>query len=405
LYLCRVTYEECNMKDFNYYSPTQVVFGRQSEEAVAELVKKYGGTKVLVHYGGGSAKRSGLLDKMLRLLDEGGVQHVELGGVVPNPLLSMVYKGIELCRKEGVDFILAIGGGSVIDSSKAIAYGVKYDGDVWDFWDGKAVPQAALPIGTVLTIPAAGSELSDSCVITKDDGLLKRGVNSDLCRCRFAIMNPERTFTLPPYQTAAGATDIMMHTMERYFCKYQDMTLTDSLAEALLRTVKDCTIDVLRDPEDYRARAQIMWAGSLSHNNLMECGLEKDFATHRLEHELSALFGVTHGAGLAAIWPSWARYMLPRHTSRFVQFAVNVMGVENDFTSPEQTAEKGIRAMERFYKEIGMPTTIKELLGRDITDEEIELMADKCSRGNTITVGTLERLGREEMVKIYKMAK
>lgn len=404
-YLCRVTYEECNMKDFNYYSPTQVVFGRQSEEAVAELVKKYGGTKVLVHYGGGSAKRSGLLDKMLRLLDEGGVQHVELGGVVPNPLLSMVYKGIELCRKEGVDFILAIGGGSVIDSSKAIAYGVKYEGDVWDFWDGKAVPQAALPIGTVLTIPAAGSELSDSCVITKDDGLLKRGVNSDLCRCRFAIMNPERTFTLPPYQTAAGATDIMMHTMERYFCKYQDMTLTDSLAEALLRTVKDCTIDVLRNPEDYRARAQIMWAGSLSHNNLMECGLEKDFATHRLEHELSALFGVTHGAGLAAIWPSWARYMLPRHTSRFVQFAVNVMGVENDFTSPEQTAEKGIRAMERFYKEIGMPTTIKELLGRDITDEEIELMADKCSRGNTITVGTLERLGRKEMVKIYKMAK
>ena len=404
-YLCRVTYEECNMKDFNYYSPTQVVFGRQSEEAVAELVKKYGGTKVLVHYGGGSAKRSGLLDKMLRLLDEGGVQHVELGGVVPNPLLSMVYKGIELCRKEGVDFILAIGGGSVIDSSKAIAYGVKYDGDVWDFWDGKAVPQAALPIGTVLTIPAAGSELSDSCVITKDDGLLKRGVNSDLCRCRFAIMNPERTFTLPPYQTAAGATDIMMHTMERYFCKYQDMTLTDSLAEALLRTVKDCAIDVLRDPEDYRARAQIMWAGSLSHNNLMECGLEKDFATHRLEHELSALFGVTHGAGLAAIWPSWARYMLPRHTSRFVQFAVNVMGVENDFTSPEQTAEKGIRAMERFYKEIGMPITIKELLGRDVTDEEIELMADKCSRGNTITVGTLERLGREEMVKIYKMAK
>lgn len=404
-YLCRVTYEECNMKDFNYYSPTQVVFGRQSEEAVAELVKKYGGTKVLVHYGGGSAKRSGLLDKMLRLLDEGGVQHVELGGVVPNPLLSMVYKGIELCRKENVDFILAIGGGSVIDSSKAIAYGVKYDGDVWDFWDGKAVPQAALPIGTVLTIPAAGSELSDSCVITKDDGLLKRGVNSDLCRCRFAIMNPERTFTLPPYQTAAGATDIMMHTMERYFCKHQDMTLTDSLAEALLRTVKDCAIDVLRDPEDYRARAQIMWAGSLSHNNLMECGLEKDFATHRLEHELSALFGVTHGAGLAAIWPSWARYMLPRHTSRFVQFAVNVMGVENDFTSPEQTAEKGIRAMERFYKEIGMPTTIKELLGRDVTDEEIELMADKCSRGNTITVGTLERLGREEMVKIYKMAK
>lgn len=393
------------MKDFNYYSPTQVVFGKQSEEAVADLVKKYGGTKVLVHYGGGSAKRSGLLDKMLRLLDEGGVAHVKLGGVVPNPLLSMVYKGIDLCREEGVDFILAVGGGSVIDSSKAIAYGVKYDGDVWDFWDGKGVPKDALPIGSVLTIPAAGSELSDSCVITKDEGLLKRGVNSDLCRCRFAIMNPERTFTLPPYQTAAGATDIMMHTMERYFCKYQDMTLTDALAEALLRTVKDCAIDVLRDPEDYRARAQIMWAGSLSHNNLMECGLEKDFATHRLEHELSALFGVTHGAGLAAIWPSWARYMLPRHTSRFVQFAVNVMGVENDFTSPEQTAEKGIVAMEKFYREIGMPINMHELLGRDITDEEIEEMADRCSRGGTITVGSLERLGREEMVEIYRMAK
>ncbi|MBR4925816.1 MAG: iron-containing alcohol dehydrogenase [Prevotella sp.] len=393
------------MKDFNYYSPTQVVFGKQSEEAVADLVKKYGGTKVLVHYGGGSAKRSGLLDKMLRLLDEGGVAHVELGGVVPNPLLSMVYRGIDLCREEGVDFILAVGGGSVIDSSKAIAYGVKYDGDVWDFWDGKGVPKDALPIGSVLTIPAAGSELSDSCVITKDDGLLKRGVNSDLCRCRFAIMNPERTFTLPPYQTAAGATDIMMHTMERYFCNHQDMTLTDALAEALLRTVKDCAIDVLRDPEDYRARAQIMWAGSLSHNNLMECGLEKDFATHRLEHELSALFGATHGAGLAALWPSWARYMLPRHTSRFVQFAVNVMGVENDFTSPEQTAEKGIRAMERFYKEIGMPINMHELLGRDITDEEIEEMSDRCSRGDTITVGTLERLGRKEMVEIYRMAR
>ena len=393
------------MKDFNYYSPTQVVFGRQSEEAVADLVKKYGGTKVLVHYGGGSAKRSGLLDKILHLLDKGGVAHVELGGVVPNPLLSMVYRGIDLCRKENVDFILAVGGGSVIDSSKAIAYGVRYDGDVWDFWDGKGTPKDALPIGSVLTIPAAGSELSDSCVITKDEGLLKRGVNSDLCRCRFAIMNPERTFTLPPYQTAAGATDIMMHTMERYFCNHQDMTLTDALAEALLRTVKDCAIDVLRDPEDYRARAQIMWAGSISHNNLMECGLEKDFATHRLEHELSALFGVTHGAGLAALWPSWARYMLPRHTSRFVQFAVNVMGVENDFTSPEQTAEKGIRAMERFYKEIGMPINMHELLGRDITDEEIEEMADRCSRGGTITVGSLERLGRKEMIEIYRMAK
>lgn len=393
------------MKDFNYYSPTQVVFGSQSEDKAADLVKKHGGTKVLVHYGGGSAKKSGLLDKMLRLLDEKGISHIEFGGVVPNPLLSMVYEGIDICRKENVDFILAVGGGSVIDSSKAIAYGTCYDGDVWDFWDGKATPKAALPIGAVLTIPAAGSEMSDSCVITKDKGLLKRGFNSDLCRCRFAIMNPERTFTLPPYQTAAGATDIMMHTMERYFCRHQDMTLTDSIAEALLRTVRDCTLDVMRNPEDYHARAQIMWAGSLSHNNLTECGLEKDFATHRLEHELSALFGVTHGAGLAATWPGWARYMMPRHTSRFVQFAVNVMGVTNDFSSPIQTAEKGITAFEHFLHDIGMPITISEMLGREITDDEIELLSEKCSRGGTITIGSLERLGKKEMIEIYNLAK
>lgn len=232
--------------------------------------------------------------------------------------------------------------------------------------------------------------MSDSCVITRDEDHNKRGINSDLCRCRFAIMNPERTFTLPEYQTAAGATDIMMHTMERYFTSEQDMTLTDSLAEALMRTVKDSVFEVLRNPEDYRHRAQIMWAGSLSHNNLMECGLGKDFATHRLEHELSAVYGVTHGAGLAAIWPSWARFVMPRHLSRFVQFAVNVMGVPNDFTDPEGTAERGVQAIERFYRAIGMPTTISELLGRTISEEEIQVLVDKCSRSHTITVGTLD---------------
>ena len=392
------------MKDFNFYSPTQVVFGRQSEEQVASLVKKHGGTKVLVHYGGGSARRSGLLDKMFRLLSEGGIPFVELGGVVPNPLLSKVKEGIELCRKEGVDFILAVGGGSVIDSAKAIAYGLCYDGDVGDFWAGKAKPQASVPIGCVLTIPAAGSEMSDSCVITRDEDKNKRGINSDLCRCRFAIMNPERTFTLPEYQTAAGATDIMMHTMERYFTSEQDMTLTDSMAEALMRTVKDSVFEVLRNPEDYRHRAQIMWAGSLSHNNLMECGLGKDFATHRLEHELSAVYGVTHGAGLAAIWPSWARFVMPRHLSRFVQFAVNVMGIPNDFTDPEATAERGVQAMERFYRAIGMPTCISELLGRTISEEEIDVLVEKCSRGRTITVGTLDVLGPEQMAEVYRMA-
>ena len=393
------------IKDFNFYAPTRVVFGRESEKKIGELVAACGAKKVLIHYGGGSAQRSGLLDVVREQLRDAGIAFCELGGVVPNPLLSKVREGIDLCRREGVDFILAVGGGSVIDSSKAIGYGVPYDGDVWDFWAGKAVPKQCLPIGVVLTIPAAGSEMSSSCVITADEGLLKRGINSDLCRCRFAVMNPERTFTLPPYQTAAGATDIMMHTMERYFSKYEDMTLTDSISEALLRTVKDSALVVMRNPEDYRHRAQIMWAGSLAHNDLTECGTEKDFATHRLEHELSALFGVTHGAGLAAIWPSWARYVKDKHLSRFVQFAVNVMGVPNDFSHPEETAERGICAVEEFYRQIGMPTSIHELLGRDITDQEIDTMVEKCSRGGAITVGAMEVLDAQAMRDIYLMAR
>lgn len=392
------------IKDFNFYSPTQVVFGKSAEEQLAALVRRYGGTRVLVHYGGGSARRSGLLDKVFGLLSDAGIGYVELGGVVPNPLLSLVKDGIALCRKEKIDFILAVGGGSVIDSAKAIAYGVPYDGDPWDFWDGKAVPQSSLPVGTILTIPAAGSEMSDSCVITRDEDQNKRGFNNDLCRCKFAIMNPERTYTLPPYQTAAGATDIMMHTMERYFSRYDGMTLTDSIAEALLRTVKDSVFEVLKNPTDYRHRAQIMWAGSLSHNNLTECGLEKDFATHRLEHELSALFGVTHGAGLAAMWGSWARFVMPKHVSRFVQYAVNVMGVTNDLTDPEGTALRGIEATERFFHAIGMPTSIPELLGREVTDDEIALMVRKCSRGGTITLGSIEKIGTKEMETIYRMA-
>ncbi len=392
------------IKDFNFYAPTRVVFGRDSEKQLAQLIRQQGGTRVLVHFGGGSARRSGLLDRTFNTLRESGISFIELGGVVPNPLLSKVQEGIDLCRREQIDFILAVGGGSVIDSAKAIGYGVGYDGDVWDFWEGKAAPQSCMPIGTILTIPAAGSEMSNSCVITRDEGLLKRGINSDLCRCRFCIMNPELTYTLPPYQTAAGATDIMMHTMERYFSKYEDMTLTDAIAEALLRTVKDSVFEVLRNAEDYRHRAQIMWAGSLAHNDLTECGTEKDFATHRLEHELSAVYGVTHGAGLAALWGSWARFVMSRHISRFVQFAVNVMGVANDFAHPEKTALKGIEAIERFYRAIGMPTNIGELLNRTLSDEELDTLADRCSRGGTITVGGMEILDRQSMRAIYAMA-
>jgi len=393
------------MKDFNYYAPTEVVFGEQSEEQVAQLVKKYGGTKVLVHYGGQSAVKSGLLDKICGLLEAGGVAYIKLGGVVPNPRLSLAQKGIDICRKEGIDFILAIGGGSVIDSGKCIAYGVPYEGDVWDFYLGKATPTQMLPVACVLTIPAAGSEMSESSVITNEDGDVKLGYSNNLSRPKFAIMNPCRTFTLPPYQTAAGVTDMMMHTMERYFTKDDDMDLTTDLAEASLRSIKNAVFAVLKDPEDYRYRAQIMWGGSLMHNDLTGCGVASDWATHQLEHELSGMFDVTHGAGLAAIWPSWARYTMHENLRRFVRFAVNVMDVPNDFTDPEGTAEKGIQAMERFYHAIGMPINIKELIGKDISDDEIKEMTRKCSRDYTSTCGGLKVLKAEDMEAIYKMAR
>ena len=393
------------MKDFNYYAPTEVVFGKQSEEQVSALVKKYGGTKVLVHYGGKSAERSGLLDKICGLLAAGNVPYIKLGGVVPNPRLSLAQKGIELCRKEGVDFILAVGGGSVIDSAKCIAYGVPYEGNVWDFYLGKAEPKTMLPVASVLTIPAAGSEMSEASVITNEDGDVKLGYSNNLSRPKFAIMNPRRTMTLPPYQTAAGVTDMMMHIFERYFTKDDDMDLTTNLAEATLRTIKDAVFYVLKNPEDYRYRAQIMWGGSVAHWGLLGKGVQEDWATHQLEHELSGMFDVTHGAGLAAIWPSWARYTMHENLRRFVRFAVNVMDVPNDFTDPEGTANKGIEAMERFYHAIGMPINIKELIGKDITDEEIKEMTRKCSRNYQRTCGQLKVLQAEDMEKIYQMAR
>lgn len=393
------------MKDFLFYAPTEVQFGKQSEELVAQLVKKYGGTKVLLHYGGQSAKRSGLLDKVCGLLKEAGVEYVELGGVVPNPRLSKVKEGIALCREQGVDFVLAVGGGSVIDSSKAIAYGVPYEGDVWDFYVGKAEAETCLPVATVLTIPAAGSEMSEASVITNEDGDIKLGYSNNISRPKFAIMNPERTFTLPAYQTAAGVTDIMLHTMERYFNPDCDMTVTDAIAEALMRTMMDSVFAVLENPEDYRNRAQIMWAGSLAHNDVTGNRLNGDWATHQIEHELSAMFDVTHGAGLAVVWPSWARYVMKENVSRFVRFAVNVTGVENDFTDPEGTALKGIEAMKRFYRAIGMPTTIRELIGRDITEEEIKEMASKCTRGDKIAHGRFKKLKAADIEEIYRMAR
>ena len=394
------------MKDFNYYAPTEVVFGEQSEEQVAALVKKYGGTKVLVHYGGKSAERSGLLDKICGLLTEGGIPFLKLGGVVPNPRLSLAKQGIELCRQENIDFILAVGGGSVIDSAKCIAYGVCMEDDVWDLYLGKAeAPKTMLPVASVLTIPAAGSEMSEASVITNENGDIKIGYSNNMSRPKFAIMNPCRTMTLPPYQTAAGVTDMMMHTMERYFTHDDDMDVTTDIAEALLRSMKNAIFAVLKNPEDYRYRAQIMWAGSVMHNGLTGCGQKDDWATHQLEHELSAMFDVTHGAGLAAVWPSWARYVMHENLSRFVRFAVNVMDVPNDFSDPEGTALKGIEAMERFYHAIGMPINIKELIGKDITDEEIKEMVRKCSRDYQRTCGSFKVLQAEDMEAIYRMAR
>lgn len=393
------------MQDFKYFAPTQVVFGKSSEEQVGKLVKKYGGTKVLIHYGGKSAVNSGLLQKVEDLLLAEGIACVKLGGVVPNPRVSLVRKGIELCKEEGIDFILAVGGGSVIDSSKAISSGRFYDGDVWELYEQHTKATKYLPLACVLTIPAAGSEMSDGSVITNEETGLKKDYCVDEFRCKFAIMNPERTYTLPAWQTACGATDMMMHTMERYFSNDDDMEVTDAIAESLLRTVIHETPLVLNDPTNYEHRAQLMWAGSLAHNDLTGCGTSGDWATHNLEHELSGMFDVSHGAGLAAIWGSWARYTRHQNMARFARFAVNVMGVKQNFKSLEETAEAGIQAMEQFFHSIGMPTNIKELIGKEITDAEIEDMADKCCEFGRRTIGGLVQLKRDDMVAIYKMAR
>ena len=388
------------MRDFVYYTPTEVAFGRESEDQIVPLLKKYGAGKVLIHYGGGSAVRSGLIPKIKVMLDSAGMPWVELGGVVPNPHLSLVYEGIELCKREGVDFILAVGGGSVIDSAKGIAYGIRYPGDVCDFFDGQAVPAASAPVGVVLTIPASGSEMSDSCVLTNTEKGQKRGCNSNFCRCRFAVMNPERTFTLPPYQTACGVTDIMMHSMERYFTPDSPMAITDALCEALIRDVRITGERLMSDPENYELRASIMWAGSLAHNGLTGCGARFDFGTHRLEHELSTLFGVAHGAGLAALWCHWAEYVMQVNPERFRSFAVRVMDVPDG----PAAAQQGIEAMRAFYRRIGMPVSIPELIGRKATEEEISILADRCSRGGTFTIGNFKVLHREEMLDIYHKA-
>ena len=391
------------MFDFKYFTPTKVIFGKNTESRVAELINEFGGTKVLIHYGGGSVVRSGLLQRVKDTLDAAGISYVELGGAVPNPHLGLVYEGIELCKKENVDFLLAVGGGSAIDSAKAIGYGLANEGDVWDYYDYKRKVTGSIPLGVILTIAATGSEMSDSSVITKEEGLVKRGYSSDFGRPKFAIMNPELTMTLPDYQTACGCTDIMMHTMERYFTNGGNMELTDALAEGLLRTVKKNAIILRDDPKNYDARAEVMWAGSLSHNGLTGCGNDGgDWMTHKLEHELGGLYDVAHGAGLAAIWGSWARYVYKNCLHRFKKFALNVMDVENT-GSDEEIALRGIEAMEDFYRSINMPTNLREL-GVNATDEDLKLMAHKCAVGVGGEMGSAKVLNEEAMLEIFRMS-
>ncbi len=392
------------MLNFEYHTPTKVIFGKDSESRTGALVKEYGAKKVLVHYGGSSAKKSGLLDRVLRSLDEAGVSYVTLGGVVPNPRISLVREGLELCRKEGVDFLLAIGGGSVIDSAKAIGYGLYNDCDPWLFYSQKAVAKGCAPIAAILTIAAAGSEMSNSSVITNEDGWLKRSYNTEFARCKFAIMNPELTYTLPPYQTASGCTDILMHTMERYFSQEPHTELTDGIAEALMRTVMRNAKILKEEPTNYDARAEVMWAGSLSHNGLTGCGTVGDWATHQLEHELGGMFDVAHGAGLAAVWGSWARYVYQAQPSKFAQFAVNVMNIDLSTGSENEVALAGIRAMEDFFRSIDMPTSMTEL-GVTPTDEQIRELAKKCTFFGERTIGRFRTLDEEDIIKIYEMAR
>lgn len=391
------------MNHFEYFTPTKVLFGRESELETGKLVKEQNASRVMIHYGSGSAVKSGLLDRIKRTLEQKGISYVLLGGVVPNPRLSKVREGIALCKKEKIDFILAVGGGSVIDSAKAIGYGVANDGDVWDFYEKKRTPAACLPIGAVLTIAAAGSEMSNSSVITKEEGGLKRGCKHESGRCRFAVMNPELTMTLSRYQTASGCVDILMHTMERYFNRVDNLEMTDGISEALMRTVTKNAKILMEQPEHYKARAEVMWAGSLSHNGLTGFGTDGgDWASHQLEHELGGMFDVAHGAGLAAIWGSWARYVYKEKTDRFAKFARNVLGVNE--AEEEKAALTGIKAMEDFYRSLQMPVSLTEL-GLELTEEQIEELAEKCSFGQTRTVGVIKKLGKKEIADIYRMAR
>lgn len=388
------------MNNFQFYSPTEFLFGKDTENSCGEYVKKYGGSKVLIHYGSASAIRSGLIDRVKASLEKAGISYVMLGGVQPNPRDTKIYEGIELCRKENVDFILSVGGGSCIDSSKGIALGALYDGDFWDFYSRKADVTKALPIGTILTIAAAGSEGSGASVVTKEEGMLKRDVGSDLLRPKFSILNPALTETLPAYQTACGATDIMAHVFERYFTNTTEVEVTDRLCEAILLTMIKETPRVIADPHNYQARANIMWAGTVAHNDIIGVGRSQDWNSHGIEHELSGLYDCAHGAGLAVIMPSWMEYVCDHNVMRFAQMATRIWGIQMNFENPKETALQGISAFRKFLHEIGMPVNFEELGAKE---EDIPVLVEKFGLGDGKTGGFMP-LSSEDVANIYRIA-
>lgn len=383
------------MNSFTYYNPTRIVFGRDSEAETGPLAAIFA-KKVLLHYGGGSIKRNGVYDKVTASLKNAGVEYVELGGVQPNPRLSLVEEGIQLARKEQVGMVLAVGGGSTIDSAKAIAAGAFYEGDVWDFYLKKDTVRSVLPVGVVLTISAAGSESSHGSVITNEEGNRKKSLNSELLIPRFAIVNPETSYTLPPFQTACGCADIIAHLIERYFTTVKAVDLSDRLIEAALRTMLVQAPLAQQYPRDYDIRAEISWAGTIAHNNLLDRGRVGDWASHMIEHELSAIYDIAHGAGLAVVIPAWMRYVWTKHPQRFVQFAVRVMDVDLSYDYPEKIVYEAIERLEGFFRALGLATRLSEL---GIGSERFEEMAEKAG-----TVGNFVKLGKEDIIAIYQLA-
>ena len=388
------------MDNFEFRNPTKIIFGRGTEAKVGAEAAAYS-SKVLLHFGGNSARASGLIDRVTASLKAAGVEWVELGGVKPNPRLALVHEGVRLCKQHKLGLVLAVGGGSVIDSAKAIAMGAMIDGDVWDFYIGKGVPKAALPVGTVLTIAAAGSEASDSTVITNEDGWLKRPVGSEHVYPRFSVLNPELAFTMPDYQVACGATDVMSHLMERYFTNVKNVAFTDRLLEATMKTVIAVAPKIMTNRRDYDAWAEFMWASTIAHNNLLNTGRVGDWASHEIEHELSGMYDVAHGAGLAVVFPAWMKFVLKHDVDRFAQWAVRVWNVELDVFDLEATARQGIARMEAFFQSLGLATTLH---GLGVTDDRIAEMAEKGTNGNTRTVGNFVRLDRTAVEAVFRLA-